>query len=85
VCREVFFGRKHSLSLPKAASLRDAGFAAPCGGAGMWLLLNRVWLCVDLCSIHWGRGARLNGGKGRNDYAYDGVNPDPAYGDAENR
>jgi len=24
---------------PKPASLRDAGFAAPCGGAGMWLLL----------------------------------------------
>jgi len=24
---------------PKPASLRNAGFAAPCGGAGMWLLL----------------------------------------------
>jgi len=23
---------------PKPASLRDAGFAAPCGDAGMWLL-----------------------------------------------
>jgi len=34
--------------LPKCASLRDAGFAALCGGAGMWLLLARVWLCEDL-------------------------------------
>ena len=32
---------------PKPASLRDAGFAAPCGGDGMWLLLARVWLCED--------------------------------------
>jgi len=30
---------------PKPASLRDAGFAAPCGGAGMLLLLARVWRC----------------------------------------
>ena len=30
----------------KPASLRDAGFAAPYGGAGMWLLsFARVWLC----------------------------------------
>jgi len=33
---------------PKPVSLRDAVFAAPCGGAGMWLLLARVWLCEDL-------------------------------------
>jgi len=33
---------------PKPASFRDAGFAAPCGGAGMLLLLVRVWLCEDL-------------------------------------
>jgi len=34
-------------SLP--AALRDAGFAALCGSARMWLLLARVvWLCEDL-------------------------------------
>jgi len=27
------------LQPPKSASLRDAGFASPSGGAGMWLLL----------------------------------------------
>jgi len=36
------------LQPPKPAPLRDAGFAALCGGAGMWLLLARVWLCEDL-------------------------------------
>jgi len=36
------------LQPPTPASLRDAGFAALCGGAGMWLLLARVWLCKDL-------------------------------------
>jgi len=25
----------------------------PCGGAGMWLLLARVWLCEDLWLIDW--------------------------------
>ena len=30
---------------PKPASLRDVGVAAPCGGAGMWLLLRP---CVAL-------------------------------------
>jgi len=29
---------------PKPASLRNVGFAAPCGGAGMWLHLARLWL-----------------------------------------
>jgi len=34
---------------PKPASLRDAGFGAPCGGAGMFgFSFARVWLCVDL-------------------------------------
>jgi len=33
---------------PKPAALRDARFAALSGGAGMWLLLARVWLCEDL-------------------------------------
>jgi len=32
---------------PKPAALRDAGFAALCGCAGVWLLLARVWLCDD--------------------------------------
>ena len=32
---------------PKPASPRHAGFAAPCGGAWMWLLLALVWLCED--------------------------------------
>jgi len=37
------------LQPPKPASLRDTGFAALCcGGAGMWLLLARVWLREDL-------------------------------------
>jgi len=35
-------------SPPKSAALRDAGFAALCDCAGMWLLLARVWLCEDL-------------------------------------
>jgi len=35
------------LQPPKPASLRDAGFAALCGGAGMWLLLARMWLCDE--------------------------------------
>ena len=30
------------------AHLPDAGFAALCGCAGMWLLLARVRLCEDL-------------------------------------
>ena len=33
---------------PSLSSLRDAGFVTPCGFAGMWLLLARVWLCEDL-------------------------------------
>jgi len=33
---------------PKPAALRDAGFAALCGIARIWLLLARVWLCEDL-------------------------------------
>jgi len=33
---------------PKPAALRDAGFAALCGCAGMWVLLARVRLCEDL-------------------------------------
>jgi len=34
---------------PKPASLFDAVFASPCGGAGMWLLLcPRVALCEPL-------------------------------------
>jgi len=36
---------------PRPASLRDAGFAAPCGGCGF--SLARVWLCEDLWSIDW--------------------------------
>ena len=32
----------------KPASLCCAGFAALCGGAGMWLHLTCVWLCEDL-------------------------------------
>jgi len=35
-------------SPPKPAALRDAGFAALCGSAGMWLLLAHVWLCENL-------------------------------------
>jgi len=34
--------------LPKPAALRDAGCAALCGCAGIWLFLARVWLCEDL-------------------------------------
>jgi len=44
ICRD-------SITAPQACftSLRDAGFAALCGCAGMWLLLcPRVWLCEDL-------------------------------------
>ena len=33
---------------PKSASLRDAGFAAPSGAAGMGLLPARAWPCEDL-------------------------------------
>ena len=33
---------------PAPAALRDAGFAALCDGAWVWLLLARVWLCEDL-------------------------------------
>jgi len=33
---------------PKPTSIHDAGFAASCGGAGMWLLLALVWLREDL-------------------------------------
>jgi len=36
------------LTPSKPESLRDAGLAAMCGVAGMWLLLARVWLCKDL-------------------------------------
>ena len=35
-------------SPPRLRHLRDAGVAALCGCAGMWLLLARVWLCGDL-------------------------------------
>jgi len=40
----ALYGRKP----PKPASLRDAGFAAPCGGAGSGFFFARVWLCEDL-------------------------------------
>jgi len=32
-------------------SLRDAEIPSLCGGAGMWLLLARVWLCEDFCLL----------------------------------
>ena len=44
---------------PTPALLRDAEFAAPCGGAGMWLLLARVWLCEDLTVVVLGCGFSL--------------------------
>ena len=54
---------------PKPASLRDAGFAALCGGAGVWLLpCARVRLCGDLFFLIWlnrssiGCTLRLRGG-----------------------
>jgi len=37
---------------PKPVLLRDAGFAALCGGPERWRLVARLWLCEDFIDRH---------------------------------